>query len=815
MPDIATRSTGIGSLIILTTLWVMLGKVGLGKAVAVVTGIVVLYGTLAGMLAIASGPSGVSESTLLLASAFTLLVGGMLGAIALYSGTQLVISQGATVSMIVGLAINLLVVPTSERSNIARTISQADELGFFTTSVLSLGLTSFCWHISTLVLANSDQHRLLKRIAVAWSSFGNTCFYKADLTGADFTGASLKGADFRETILDHVNWRGAIGLQWARWGENPLSDNRVVELLTQKLDGKTNYCGVNLSFMDLTGANLSSLNLAGADLTGANLRGANLEGTILRNVRAVGTDFTGIQLTGACIENWMIDASTKLQQVDCRFVFLRECPRPGMTDSDRQPASGEFEPGDFTRLYQTVIDTFNLIFRDGINWKTFQSALEEVKQANPDANLNMQSVETKGDGYVVVKLAVESGEDKTQLYQQLKRTYAEGLSALEGRYQQLLEDQQSRLESQTQSLATIAEQLSQGLPQPSTPTGQSAIITFPAGSLEEGFTVFVQVWDTDGNLMQTQVGSLPRNPVLAEAYRRWQTLYYAQQPLFYDGFDVDVPTNFSLTELDSAAQQVLKQVNDWLKTPTFLPIDQCLRATFDAHRKATCVWQVDDISFQQLPLHCWQFFDDYPNVALTFSFLNTQSIAKPQLDRRKRRVLSVLGMPSDLNLDADQKILESMENVEVFFLVEPTVRELHEALWDKEGWDIFCFSGHSAFQGNRIWINEQESLSLEEMRYALREATQRGLSLAIFNCCRGLHLARQLASVVSTDVLVMREPVPDEAAQIFLRYLLASLQDETIRAYALKRASEQLEGIEREFAWITWLPIYFCSRMSA
>lgn len=219
-------------------------------------------------------------------------------------------------------------------------------------------------------------------------------------------------------------------------------------------------------------------------------------------------------------------------------------------------------------------------------------------------------------------------------------------------------------------------------------------------------------------------------------------------------------------------------------------------------------WQVDDVAVQQLPLHCWQFFDDYPQAALTFSFLNIRHVPMVKVQRQQPRVLLVLGMADGLDVEADREIWQSSP-AEVYCLVQPTVQVLHEVLWEAEGWDIFCFSGHSAFQGDHLWLNDQESLSLEEMRYALRQATQQGLALTIFNCCQGLQLAQQLAGAASAGVVVMREPVPDEVAQIFLQYLLVGLEAEIPTAHVLKQAREQLQGIEIEFPKVTWLLMLF------
>lgn len=813
-PGLANQSTGVGSLIILAILWLMLWRRGIGRALAIVTGAVIIYGTLAGVVAIAFKPDGLNEGTLLLASTFPLLVGGMMGAIACHTGAKLVIGRWATALMTLGVVLNIPLVLNLGESHIAKTIQQAELIGALTIALLALMMLGLCWHISTLVLQGSRNHQVLRRLAIAWSSLGNTRFYGADLTKADFSGARLNGADFRKATFRYVNWRGAKGLEWARWGESGLSDLRVIELLTQSPDQKPGqsdqYCGVDLSFTDLAGANLQNLDLARADLTGANLRGAHLEGSNLTDVRAIGADFRGAHLTGACLQNWSIDASTCLDWVDCRYVYLLEQAKPGTDDRDRQPASGQFEPGDFARLYQTVVDTVDLIFRNGLDWKTFQASLEEVRRAYPNTNLTMQSVETKGDGYVVVKLQLEGGEDRAKLHQAIQRQYAEKLKAIKGVYRQTLQEKQSQLDyfqAQNQTLLGITEQLAQQPPQASAAAGPSVILTLPHGSLREGFTVFAQIRDASGALTRTQIGELEANPKLVQYYQRWQRLYQAQQPLFHDGFNIETPTNFSRVEFNQAAEAVLQEMNDWLGSATFLPVEQCLRAALDPKEQVTITVQVDDIAVQKLPLHCWRFFDDYPNAALTFSFLNTRAMPIARQERQKKRVLSVLGMAGGLDLEADRQILESMAGVEARFLVQPTVQELTETLWDSEGWDIFCFSGHSAFQGDRIWINEHESLSLDKMRYALREATQRGLSLSIFNCCQGIQLAQQFASVVSSEMVVMREPVPDEVAQLFLRYLVENLSSHKATVHALQGAREQLQGIEKQFSWVTWLPI--------
>jgi hypothetical protein len=76
----------------------------------------------------------------------------------------------------------------------------------------------------------------------------------------------------------------------------------------------------------------------------------------------VGTNFTNAKMTGACVEAWNIESTTQLNNVDCRFVYLLENPKPGTDDRERRPSSGDFQPGEFTKLFEEVLNTVDLNF---------------------------------------------------------------------------------------------------------------------------------------------------------------------------------------------------------------------------------------------------------------------------------------------------------------------------------------------------------------------------------------------------------------------------------------------------------------------
>ena len=168
---------------------------------------------------------------------------------------------------------------------------------------------------------------------------------------------------------------------------------------------------------NLDGANLQRTNLKFADLSQASFRYANLREANLTEVNAVNADLSHATLTGACVENWNIDATTQLENIDCQYVYLLN------NQKERRPSSGEFEPGEFTQLFEEVFDTVDLIFRDGMDWKALMNTLKEVQVQNEDTPLQVQAIENKGNGVFIVKVHVPPDANKEKIHQEFTEIY--------------------------------------------------------------------------------------------------------------------------------------------------------------------------------------------------------------------------------------------------------------------------------------------------------------------------------------------------------------------------------------------------------
>ena len=279
-------------------------------------------------------------------------------------------------------------------------------------------------YIGWQAMKGDEKYTLIRTIAVALAAIGGTNFRQANLTEADFYKATLKNTDFRKANLTHTHWKDILKLDLARLGKTYLGQKLIRELILTNNGYKKSYQGLNLRGVNLAGANLEAANLKKADLGEANLRQANLKNANLTEINAVATDFTNATLTGACLEAWNIDHTTELKDIDCQYIYFLVHPNH-LGNRERRPHNQDavFAPGDFSKLFQEVLNVVQLLIRDGLNPEAFQQAFQKIMAEHPGiTSESIQKVEKKGQD-ILVTLEVPEETDKGVLAKDFDEVY--------------------------------------------------------------------------------------------------------------------------------------------------------------------------------------------------------------------------------------------------------------------------------------------------------------------------------------------------------------------------------------------------------
>lgn len=310
-------------------------------------------------------------------------------------------------------------------------------------------------------------------------------------------------------------------------------------------------------------------------------------------------------------------------------------------------------------------------------------------------------------------------------------------------------------------------------------------------------------------------GALPPNPSLASTIDQWQTNYRSlgSTRIRPNEITYDASINQRRLVCQKLDRQLRSQLNTWLSSPSFGSIrDKWLEELMKDEVRVLV--RTSDRSLLKLPWHLWDLVERNPLAEVALSAVAREPVTRQQTPTLpgKVRILAILGDSTDINIEYDRQLLKNLAGAETVFLPEPQRREINDQLWEQD-WDILYFAGHSRTEGEqgRIYINKTESLSIENLRYSLRNAVDKGLQLAIFNSCDGMGLAFELEQLHLPLAIVMREPVPDEIAQEFLRYFLPAFVSGRSLYLAEREARLRLHGREDEFPGASWLPVIFQS----
>lgn len=682
-------------------------------------------------------------------------------------------------------------------------------VGMQLSGVTGIGILLLTIYLVWRALGNDSRYEFVRELATAIATLKGTCFQGANLTQANFSHAQLKNCDFRNTIITQTSWYKSKQLEWARLGSCILTAANVRALLVEGKGTQLSYINANLQGANLYGFDLSYLNFKGANLSGAILKGACLEWANLAQTQAIGTDFSQTQMTGCCgLGTWNIDNSTQLEGIDCRWVYLLEQPKLGTDDRERRPSSGEFDNGEFTSLFRKVIDTVDLIFHNGIDWRVFSQSFQRIQVEHEAAQLEIQSIENKGNGIVVVKVRALAEVDKGIIHTQFMQFYQDAIA--------LMHKQSGMLHQHEQDIQFMREMINRLVEHPV--LDQVVILHIGQGTIETGFPVTLQILQDGLPLPSVQsIGELPPNHQIISSYQYWQSAYRRS----LKASRLDVPsqvTNVSGDEFFSdcleAAAHLRQQMNLWLSSESFRSIERSMQIQLNCNQPIRIILQTDHPQLRQLPWQTWYFFDDYSQAELALSKLTYRApflttVAKPKAMNTSVRILAIFGDSRNIDLEKDQAALNALD-AEVKCLITPQRQDVSATLWEQQ-WDILFFAGHSWSQAEgttgKLWINSEQHLQIADIRYALTQAITSGLKLAIFNSCDGLGLANDLADLQIPQMIVMREPIPDAVAHVFLMNFLDGFSQGRSFYQAVRKARERLQEVEDQYPCATWLPV--------
>jgi len=341
---------------------------------------------------------------------------------------------------------------------------------------------------------------------------------------------------------------------------------------------------------------------------------------------------------------------------------------------------------------------------------------------------------------------------------------------------------------------------------------------------EQGYHTTLNATDTKFEPIDGFLSPLP--PELKSSLKNWQLTYRNLNDV-RSCFSRLNPKGVIRCSAPGETQTVKAHLNEWLNSGDSMwrPIRDSLISIANqnhTNQEIHLLLDIQDIELSHFPWQEWNIFEEhYPEaeVILRVRGQAGNRISPPQ-SCSKIRILVVVGRSDGINTQSDLKVIEKLEEkgAEVISLIKPTFQELCEALWDKQGYHIFIFTGHSRSQeGGQIgWIdlNNQEELSIGDFKNALKRAIDNGLQLAIFNSCDGLGLAYQLAQLNLPRSIVMREPVPDLVAVDFLKYLFEEFTSNKSLFTSVHIARKRLEYFKLRYPGATWLPL-MCIRQSA
>jgi hypothetical protein len=351
---------------------------------------------------------------------------------------------------------------------------------------------------------------------------------------------------------------------------------------------------------------------------------------------------------------------------------------------------------------------------------------------------------------------------------------------------------------------------------------KSIILRLGSGSLAQGFPgVYVEL-QGDGIDGWGESTSLLPDPDLKTKYDAWERVYQATIRLGeWRGvvFHTLGGTQVGPTTIHQVTTDLIAALNHWLSQGDFARIQAQLRTSLHPKdRISLSIITTDDTLLWKLPWHRWDFCKAYAHCVESFSKSNIQSNYQQRLRPNGRvDILAIWGHAPELGLAQDLAALQQ-PRARVTTCQPKSAVDISDALIKQQQMRILFFGGHGEtieleLAANiqsigTIYLDKDTPISISKIKTDLKQAIERGLQIAIFNCCSGLGLAQELADLNLPYLVVMRSQIPDKLAQKFCQYLLSEYSQGGDFTTAFHCARERLiVETKRDDEFESWLPM--------
>jgi uncharacterized protein YjbI with pentapeptide repeats len=341
-------------------------------------------------------------------------------AIALVAATAFVVMTAAIsdkVAVVVGLLGMIGALAAASSSAYAAAGTGAG----LTAALIILAGASLSALLARSALAGDEKQALIHNIGISLAAWRGTNFQYAGLTDANFTNAIIKNTDFQRANLTRVCWHKGKYIDFALLGDTYLyfKDAEVRKLLVSGQGENKDFNNRDFRGINLSGANLKNARFFGTNFYQANLQGADLTGAKLVRTQLEQANLTYATLTGACIEDWVITRSTKLNEVVCKYIFMK-CVNGDKRD--QRPPFGEFHDREFISFVQSILYTLELYHERDLDPKKAVAVLKNLADKYNEP-LQIEGIERKDNGAIILKLRTSEWADSEVIKEEYQSLY--------------------------------------------------------------------------------------------------------------------------------------------------------------------------------------------------------------------------------------------------------------------------------------------------------------------------------------------------------------------------------------------------------